>query len=182
MTTVSIPYHIVAYSTFCKLWKTLVPSVVIIKPMSDLCWQCHHNSSAILRAANRPEEEKMITIIREAQKHLRVVQLERSYYKTTYDECRASVTSHFTTDGEFSPPSPLSTVVSVSSIKVHYSFNYAQQLHYPSDPLQPGPIYFPTPRKCTIFGVNCEAIPRQINFLTDEAGDYTKGACECGDQ
>ena len=159
--------HTAAYSTFCKLWKTLVPSVVIMKPMSDLCWQCHQNSSAILRAANRPDEEKTITL-REAQEHLRVVQLERSYYKTTCDECRASVTSHFTTDGEFSPPSPLSTVVSVSSIKVHYSFDYAQQVHYPSDPLQPGPIYFLTPRKCTIFGVNCEAIPCQINFLTDD--------------
>lgn len=28
-----------------------------------------------------------------------------------------------------------------------------------------------SPRKCTIFGVNCEAIPHQINFLADEAGD-----------
>ena len=146
-----------------------------MKPMSDLCWQCHQNSTALLRAANRPEEEKSITI-REAQEHLRVVQLERSYYKTTCDECRATVTSHFTTDSQFSPPSPLSAIVPVSSIKVHYSFDYAQQVHYPSDPLQPGPIYFLTPRKCTIFGVNCEAIPRQINFLTDEAGDCGKGA------
>jgi len=36
------------------------------------------------------------------------------------------------------------------------------QVHYPSDPLQPGPIYFLTPRKCAIFGVCCEAIPRQV--------------------
>ena len=35
---------------------------------------------------------------------------------------------------------------------------------------------FLTPRKCRIFGVTCEAIPRQINFLTDEAGDCGKGA------
>ena len=27
----------VAYSTFCKFWATLVPSLVIMKPMSDLC-------------------------------------------------------------------------------------------------------------------------------------------------
>ena len=61
-------------------------------------------------------------------------------------------------------------------IKVHYSFDYAQQVHFPSDPLQPGPIYFLTPRKCTVFGVNCEALPRQVNFLTDEAGECGKGA------
>ena len=42
--------------------------------------------------------------------------------------------------------------------------------------MQPGPIYFLTPRKCSVFGVNCEAIPRQINFLTDESGEAGRGA------
>ena len=36
--------------------------------------------------------------------------------------------------------------------------------------------FFLTPRKCNIFGVHCEAIPRQVNFLTDEAADCGKGA------
>ena len=36
-------------------------------------------------------------------------------------------------------------------------------MHYPSNPFQPGPIYFLTPRKCAIFGVYCEAVPRQVN-------------------
>ena len=74
--------------------------------------------------------------------------------------------------GGLQPPEPPPR----SAPEVHYSFDYAQQVHYPSDPLQPGPIYFLTPWKCTIFGVNCEAIPRQVNFLTDEAGDCVKGA------
>ena len=34
----------------------------------------------------------------------------------------------------------------------------------------------PYSTKCTVFGINCEAIPRQVNFLTDEAGDCGKGA------
>ena len=38
------------------------------------------------------------------------------------------------------------------------------QVHYPSDPLQPGPVYFLTPRKCAIFGVACEGLPRQVIF------------------
>ena len=42
--------------------------------------------------------------------------------------------------------------------------------------MQPGPIYFLTPRKCSVFGVHCEAIPRQVNFLTDESGEVEKGA------
>ena len=49
-------------------------------------------------------------------------------------------------------------------------------MHYPSDSLQPGPIYFLTPRKCMVFGINYEALLRQVNFLTDEAGDCGKGA------
>ena len=63
-----------------------------------------------------------------------------------------------------------------TNIMVHYSFDFAQQVHYPSSPLQPGPIYFLTPRKAAIFGVCCEAIPRQVNFVIDEASDTGKGA------
>ena len=47
----------VAYSTFCQLWRLLLPSVTVMKPMSDPCWQCQQNSSAILRVANAPEAE-----------------------------------------------------------------------------------------------------------------------------
>ena len=42
--------------------------------------------------------------------------------------------------------------------------------------MQPGPIYFKTPRKCGIFGVSSEAVPRQVNFLIDEAVSVGKGA------
>ena len=45
-----------------------------------------------------------------------------------------------------------------------------------ADPEQPGPIYFLTSRKCNIFSVKCEVLPRQVNFLTDAAGDCWKGA------
>lgn len=48
----------VGYSTFTRLWRQLVPHIIIMKPMTDLCWICQQNSTAITRAANRPEEEK----------------------------------------------------------------------------------------------------------------------------
>ena len=44
---------------------------------------------------------------------------------------------------------------------VHYSYDYAQQLHFPANPNQPGPIYFKTPWKFALFGVCCEAIQQQ---------------------
>ncbi len=52
----------------------------------------------------------------------------------------------------------------------------AQQVFYPNNPLQLGPMYFLTPRMCAIFGVCCEGIPRQINYLIDEAVNTGKGA------
>ena len=166
----------VAYSTFNKLWKSLLPSVIIMKPMSDLCWQCQKQSSAILKAANSALSEKSVAIA-SAQEHLDIVTLERSYYKTLCDTCRVEVKQHFTVDGQFQAPPLFSRIPPNSNdIQVHYSFDYAQQVHFPADPLQPGPIYFLVPRKCSIFGVHCEALPRQVNFLTDEAGACGKGA------
>ncbi|XP_064383600.1 uncharacterized protein LOC135332176 [Halichondria panicea] len=168
--------HTVVYSTFCRLWRTLLPQVLIMKPMSDLCWQCQQNSTAIIRSANSQESDKSSTL-KAAEDHLTHVQLERSYYRAICDDCRQEVRTCFTENGTFSPPLPHSGIpANTKRIKVHYSFDYAQQVHYPCDPLQPGPIFFLTPRKCSIFGVHCEAIPRQVNFLGDEAGDCGKGA------
>ena len=50
------------------------------------------------------------------------------------------------------------------------------QVHYPHDPDQPGPIYFLTPRKCGIFGMHCEGVTQQVNFLIDEGMVVDKGS------
>ena len=69
-------------------------------------------------------------------------------------ECKDAVESFFTEDDMFSPPPAGTGVASgVGPNRVHYSFDFAQQVHYPHNPLQPGPIYFKTPRKCAVFGV-----------------------------
>ena len=167
---------IIAYTTFCMLWKAQLPYVILMKPMTDLCWKCQQNGNAILRAANTSDINKSATV-EEALEHLRTVQVERSLYRTICKESEREIRSFFTNGSDFTPP-PLNSRVRANSrnIRVHYSFDYAQQVHYPSDPMQPGPIYFLTPRKCCIFGVNCEGIPRQVNFLADEAGDCGKGS------
>ena len=50
--------HVVSYCLFCRFWKQLTPQVVVSKPMSDLCWTCQKNSTLIMRAHNKPVEEK----------------------------------------------------------------------------------------------------------------------------
>ena len=93
------------------------------------------------------------------------------------EESKRQILCHFVQGGMFVPPPPHAMIVPASnSIMAHYSFDFAQQVHYPSNPLQPGPIYFLTPRKAAIFGECCEAIPRQVNFVIDEASNTGKGA------
>ena len=52
---------------------------------------------------------------------------------------------------------------------MHYSYDFAQQVHFPFDSQQRGPAYFKTARKCEIFGVCCEGKGEQVNYLIDEA-------------
>ena len=59
-----------AYTTFTALWRQLAPQIMVMKPMSDLCWVCQKNSTAIMRASNRPESEKS-EVITEYLLHLK---------------------------------------------------------------------------------------------------------------
>ena len=116
-------------------------------------------------------------LLREAEEHLRRATMERSLYRNKCKSSKEEVRQFFSQDDSFTPPPPCATLPPCSSdICVHYSFDMAQQVHYPSDPFQPGPFYFLTPRKCGIFGMVCEAIPRQTNYLIDEGMSTGKGA------
>ena len=160
----------VGYSKFCDLWNQLCPFILIMRPATDLCWTCQKNNSQIKKSANLPEAEK-VDAVRRQEEHLRLASGEREYYKMVCKETKAHVQAHLE-EADFTfgqrPCSYKGTV--------HYSYDYAQQLHYPANPNQPGPIYFKTPRKCGLFGVCCEAIPRQVNFLIDENVLTGKGA------
>ena len=158
----------VCYSLFCRFWRQLTPQVVVAKPMSDLCWTCQKNSTLIMRAHNTPVEEKTevnvinlpftyifcvyqqhfpytIQALQRAEDHLTLVTQERSLYREALDESRRQTQAHFLLEGKFTPPPPHGMIAPASNnIMVHYSFDFAQQVHYPSNPLQPGPIYFNT--------------------------------------
>ncbi|ELT92413.1 hypothetical protein CAPTEDRAFT_205030 [Capitella teleta] len=101
--------------------------------------------------------------------HLERVGEERTFYKSIVEEAKKICTSLGVT--ELSANAPFSQPVSM-----HYSFDFAQQVHLPSDPLQPELMYFLTPRKLWLFGVCCEGIPKQVNYLMDEAHCSTKGS------
>ena len=161
-------YRRVSESAFRKLWLQLLPQILTAKPMTDLCWQCQHNMTLIYRCSNQPDADKSAKI-RQQEEHLRVVQLERSLYNTIVKAAKDTAATHGL--HQLSANKPCSR-----SMVMHYSFDYAQQVHLPSNPMQPGPLYFLVPRKCGLFGVCCEAIPKQINFLIDEAHLVSKGS------
>jgi hypothetical protein len=59
---------------------------------------------------------------------------------------------------------------------IHLSFDFAQQLHIPSLPQQPGPLYFLAPFKVGVFGISCDTDQSQANFIIPETVAITKGA------
>ena len=158
--------RVVRLSSFRSLWTQLVPYVVVGRPMSDLCWVCQRNNSHILRAVNIPEEMKSATLLKQ-EEHLRQATTERSAYQRMCAESKAAAEAlHITELGRYdNPPATF-----------HYSFDFAQQLHYPANPLQPGPIFFKTARKVQLFGIHAEGVSRQVNYLIDEASSVGKGA------
>ena len=48
----------VGYCCFCLHWRRLIPHVTVMKPMTDLCWECQQHSVTIMRASNLPLEQK----------------------------------------------------------------------------------------------------------------------------
>ena len=131
---------------------------------------CQQNTAKLQSAANLSESEKAECILAQ-QEHLKCAQAERDFYKFS---CNKSKETLETIGPEVLINWEIRDACTLAAT-VHYSFDYAQQVHIPSNPMQPGPIYFKTPRKCGIFGVMCEGIPRQVNFLIDKAASAGKG-------
>ena len=146
-----------------------------MKPMTDLCWTCQKHSAAVVRAANNTSDGKSPVLL-EYEEHLRVVVIERSFYKTMCDENKRYIKEYFTSNDEFEPPPPNSQLPANSNdIVVHYSFDYAQQIHFPSDPLQPVPFTFLLQESVGYLALIMKPYLVRSIFWCDEAGDCGKG-------
>jgi hypothetical protein len=160
--------RVVGLSTFRKIWKQLLPFVIVAKPRADVCWECQKNNNFILRHINTPEDQKTAAL-RVQEEHLLRATQERSVYRDACQRAKTETAKYNIKGlGKNDPNS--------RDMKYHYSFDFAQQVHYPCNPFQPGPIYFKVPRKCGLFGINAEGLPAQINYLIDEGVTCGKGA------
>ena len=79
----------------------------------------------------------------------------------------------YSQDGTFQPPPLFCSLPHTINKTLHLSFDFAQNMCYPSSL---GPLYFLVECKVHLFGICCEAIPRQVNYLIDEAHCIGKGA------
>lgn len=94
---------------------------------------------------------------------------ERALYKRMRDQAQVVAGENNLSQLETTPPNS-------RPVHMHYSFDFAQQVHYPNMAAQPGPLYFLTPRKCGVFGAHCEGVKQQINYLIDEGISAGKGS------
>lgn len=101
-----------------------------------------------------------------AREHLVTAKQERDFYRASIQTSKYSY---------INAPSDATTHLVQDSV-MHYSWDFAQQLQFPYEDHQVGPIYFKSPRTAQLFGICCEAIPRQVNYLIDEADLPGKGA------
>ena len=162
-------FTVVGYTKFVQTWNEFLRFIKIMQPSTDLCHICQKNTEKISGHAGASEEDK-IAAIEAHSDHLRKAKRKREIYNSAVDNGKDFLKGHSTV----SLPSP-SQPCSLQGT-VHYSFDYAQQVHYPTNPQQPGPIYFKTPRKCGIFGICCESTPQQINYFIAESVATGNGA------
>ena len=156
------------YDAFRKLWHQLTPYIQIMSPRTDLCDTCQHFRNGLQYNARKEEEAK--DLLKKFKEHLVKAKLERNYYnKNTKlaEEQRKLVNEHFTTRSKTDYCSVDATA--------HYSYDWAQNVHVPHSDQQVSKIYYLSPRKVHLFGIQDEAVREQINYVLDEDEIIGKG-------
>jgi hypothetical protein len=161
-----VDVRLVSYQTFCRVWKTYRSNVRIQNPRTDLCSVCTANQMS-LGAMSKLSEEVQLKLIEASSKHLIHANKEREEYKRQITESRANV--------DKSLKMVVHKPCSFDGCS-HYSFDYAQQVHIPTSAEQVGALYFLTPFKVAIFGVQCDTVSKQVNYLIPESVVTGEGA------
>ena len=154
-------FRCVGKSIFYQLWLDVIPHISVSTPSTDLCFKCQRNNMAIQQSACLPDTIKAQRLAT-AQEHLALAHREREYYNS---QVKAANTSLVSQQGKGEKPR-----------MSHYSYDFAQQVHFPFSAQQTGPEYFKTARKCGIFGVCNDGENKQVTYLIDEEENPGKGA------
>ncbi|MCP4399219.1 MAG: hypothetical protein GY801_18195 [bacterium] len=163
----------VEYRSFVRIWQETAPHICFNTPRSDLCITCENFKKAlntITSDMTENRDDEKIRIHQHAIDHLEQTKKERGFYH----HCIHLAEKGYSQLGPRQRRTPCKP--NYRSIPMHYSWDFAQQIYYPYEDQQVGPIYFKTPRRAQLFGVCCEGIPRQVNYLIDEADFLDKSS------
>lgn len=106
-------------------------------------------------------EEEKLAALNEFQTHIDVAQKERDIYKKTVKDSLEEL-QNADRQGHHIPP------LSSDFTKVHYTFDFRQNVALPHHARQMGPLYFLSLKKVHIFGFRVDDIPTQYNYLIGE--------------
>lgn len=157
----------ISRSSWYDLWEDFCPYVVIQKPKTDLCATCQKNVTTLGRMGGLDEKEK-IQLVEKSRQHLDLVQNERKYYNNVIKVATDSITDSTLILGPHEP-------CSYDGV-MHYSFDFAQQVHLPHSSQQIGPLYFLTGFKVSLFGVAAEPLRKFVLYVIPEPCATGKGA------
>ena len=150
----------VAMTSFRTIWNQCLPHIKLMSVRSDVCDKCEVLRRIVSTAGS---EEASLTACTALADHIHDAQREREYYHEKTLDAKAELS-----DFALLEPPPVQPC-SRNLCKPHYTFDFAQNILLPHTARQVGPIYFKTPRKVMLFGVNSEGLPKQVNYLIDEA-------------
>ena len=130
--------------SFRQHWRKLLPQIKVMKPMSDLCWECQQNSVAMMRAANlhiseksdvkeqQQQQQKKINnnlhcfqVVKKAEAHLELATKARSFYRAQIEESKRMLKGTF---GSSLPPLNSGIPSNTKLLTIHLSFDVAQQV------------------------------------------------------
>ena len=119
-----------------------------------------------MMAVNCTEEEKSARL-KQQEKYLALAKECRAHYKYQFEDCSNIWIS--LSDEQKQSGNELAGTIPVL-------FDYAQNVLISHSPQQVEPIYFKTPRKCHLFGICADSLPKEVNYLIDERKLFGKGA------
>ena len=137
-----------------------------MSPRTDLCDTCQHFRNGLQYNARKEEEAK--DLLKNFKEHLVKAKTERNYYnKNTKlaEQQRKLVDDNYAVTADY---------CSIDAT-AHYSYDWAQNVHVPHSDQQVSKIYYLSPRKVHLFGIQDEAVREQINYVLDEDEIIGKG-------
>ena len=91
-TATELGFRLIALSTFKKLWLEHCPTLLIIKPATDLCSKCQLYSVKLSNGGNETEEEKLEDL-RKYNDHISKAKLQRDYYRSQVEAAKEQYTA-----------------------------------------------------------------------------------------